>query len=278
MPRDVKAYVAAMDDMEPGDIVTVFTPDDTHFGIALEAVERGLHVLIAKPIVKTLSEHLMLAEAARRSGVLVAMEVHKRWDPIYADARDRIRQLGEFSFFSSFMSQPKSQLQTFRTWAGRSSDISYYLNAHHIDFNVWSVSHVARPVSVIAMASTGVAKAEGIDTEDTITLGTQWENFSTRIARFGVLYGQLDRTEERRAFAAAVLLPGAKGRSADRPGASRLHISDRCGRFFVAQSAVHEVHAGCTGIFFGPVGLRLSEHRSICGRRTADSHGSGETG
>jgi D-galacturonate reductase len=173
IPRDMKAYLRAMD------IVTVFTPDDTHFGIAIEAVERGLHVLIAKPIVKTLSEHLALADAARRSGVLVAMEVHKRWDPIYADARDRIRQLGDFSFFSSFMSQPKSQLQTFRTWAGRSSDISYYLNAHHIDFNVWSVSHVARPVSVTAMASTGVAKAEGIDAEDTITLGTQWENFTT---------------------------------------------------------------------------------------------------
>jgi D-galacturonate reductase len=176
---DPKAYLRAMDELEPGDIVTVFTPDDTHFGIALEAVERGLHVLIAKPIVKTLDEHLTLAEAARRSGVLVAMEVHKRWDPIYADARDRIRQLGDFSFFSSFMSQPKSQLQTFRSWAGRSSDISYYLNAHHIDFNVWSVSHIARPISVTAIASTGVAKAEGIDAEDTITLGTQWENTKT---------------------------------------------------------------------------------------------------
>ena len=120
----------------------------------MEAVDRGLHVLIAKPIVKTLEEHLTLADAARRSGVLVAMEVHKRWDPIYADARDRIRQLGEFSFFSSFMSQPKYQLQTFRSWAGKSSDISYYLNAHHIDFNVWSVSHIARPLSVTALAST----------------------------------------------------------------------------------------------------------------------------
>lgn len=171
-----KAYLAAMDRLQPGDIVTVFTPDDTHFSIAMEAVDRGLHTLIAKPIVKTLEEHISLAEAARRSGVLVAMEVHKRWDPIYADARDRIRQLGEFSFFSSFMSQPKYQLETFRSWAGKSSDISYYLNAHHIDFNVWSVGHVARPISVTALASCGVAKKQGIDAEDTITLGVQWEN------------------------------------------------------------------------------------------------------
>jgi D-galacturonate reductase len=179
MHVDAKAYLAAMDRLEPGDVVTVFTPDDTHFAIAMEAVDRGLHVLIAKPIVKTLEEHLALAEAARRSGVLVAMEVHKRWDPIYADARDRIRQLGEFSFFSSFMSQPKYQLETFRSWAGKSSDISYYLNAHHIDFNVWSVGHVARPLSVTALASCGVAKAQGIDAEDTITLGVQWENIES---------------------------------------------------------------------------------------------------
>jgi D-galacturonate reductase len=122
---------------------------------------------------------MTLAAAARRNGVLVAMEVHKRWDPIYADARDRIRQLGEFSFFTSFMSQPKYQLETFRSWAGKSSDISYYLNAHHIDFNVWSVSHVARPLFVTALASCGVARGQGIDAEDTITLGVQWENIES---------------------------------------------------------------------------------------------------
>jgi D-galacturonate reductase len=176
---DPQVYLAAMDELAPGDMVTIFTPDDTHFAIAMEAVDRGLHVLIAKPIVKTLEEHLTLAEAARRRGVLVAMEVHKRWDPIYADARDRIRTLGEFSFFSSFMSQPKYQLDTFRSWAGKSSDISYYLNAHHIDFNVWSVSHIARPLSVTALASTGVAKKLDIDAEDTITLGVQWENIDS---------------------------------------------------------------------------------------------------
>jgi D-galacturonate reductase len=74
------------------------------------------------------------------------------------------------------MSQPKSQLETFRAWAGKSSDISYYLNAHHVDFNVWSVAHMARPVSVTALASTGVASRLGIDAEDTITLAVQWQN------------------------------------------------------------------------------------------------------
>lgn len=93
--------------------------------------------------------------------------------------RDRIRELGDFSYFSSYMSQPKSQLETFRAWAGKSSDISYYLNAHHIDFHVWAVSHMARPRRVYAAASTGCARRRGLDTEDTISLTVTWENLES---------------------------------------------------------------------------------------------------
>lgn len=176
--RDPLAYRSALNELSPGDIVTIFTPDDTHFAIARDAVEKGCHVLIAKPLVKTLDEHLELLELASSKNVLVAMEVHKRWDPIYRDARDRIRKLGDFSYFNSYMSQPKTQLETFRAWAGKSSDISYYLNAHHIDFHVWSVGEFARPVSVHASSATGVATGQGIETEDTIALTVKWENGS----------------------------------------------------------------------------------------------------
>ena len=97
-----------------------------------------MHVLITKPPTKTLNDHELLVSEALKAKVLAAVEVHKRYDPIYIDARDRIsRNLGPFSFFSSYMSQPKRQLETFRAWAGKNSDISYYLNSHHIDFHVW---------------------------------------------------------------------------------------------------------------------------------------------
>jgi D-galacturonate reductase len=175
---DPVAYRRAIADMQPGDVAIIFTPDDTHFEIAMHAVQAGLHVLIAKPIVKTLEEHLRLATAAESGNVLVAMEVHKRWDPLYIDARDRIRGIGDFSFFQSYMSQPKSQLETFRRWAGTASDISYYLNAHHIDFHVWATAGRARPCSVRATAATGVAHGKDIDTEDTIALMVQWQNTS----------------------------------------------------------------------------------------------------
>ena len=43
-----------------------------------------MHVLVTKPPVKTLREHNELAELARQAGRLCAIEVHKRFDPIYA--------------------------------------------------------------------------------------------------------------------------------------------------------------------------------------------------
>jgi D-galacturonate reductase len=112
--------------------------------------------------------------------VLVVIEVHKRYDPVYNDAKNRIQKLGDFSYFTSYMSQPKFQLETFKSWAGKSSDISFYLNSHHVDFHLWAVSKFARPTRVFATCSTGVAKEKiGVDAEDTITLTVEFENMTS---------------------------------------------------------------------------------------------------
>jgi D-galacturonate reductase len=177
---DPLSYIVALDSFKRGDAVTIFTPDDTHFDITMAAIVRGLHVLVTKPAVKTLEHHQMLHEAAVRNNVIVCVEVHKRYDQIYGDARDKIQGLGPFSYLYSYMSQPKHQLDTFRAWAGKSSDISYYLNSHHIDFHEWAVGETSRPIAVTAIASKGLALSKfDIDCEDTITLTVQWENIET---------------------------------------------------------------------------------------------------
>jgi predicted dehydrogenase len=130
------AYQDALKVLPRGSAVTIFTPDDTHFDIAMACVAAGMHVLVAKPVVKTLAHHRALMAAAREHNVLVVVEVHKRYDPFYTDCRDRIATLGDFSYMHAYMSQPKMQLQTFSSWLGSgASDISYYLNCHHIDFH-----------------------------------------------------------------------------------------------------------------------------------------------
>jgi len=178
--KDDTAYQKALAQMPKGSAVMIFTPDDTHFQIAKDALEAGMHVLVAKPLVKTVHEHQILAELSQKNNLLVMLEVHKRFDPIYADAVDQIRTFGEFSYFNAYMSQPKRQLETFKAWAGISSDISYYLNAHHIDLLVWALEGIATPLNVYATASTGVADTKlQREVEDTITLTVQWENIQS---------------------------------------------------------------------------------------------------
>jgi D-galacturonate reductase len=113
----------AIDKLHPGDAVVIFTPDNTHYAIARYAIERRLHVLITKPATQLLSHHLDLIDLSIKYNVVCFVEHHKRYDPVYSDARARAKTLGEFNFFNAWMSQPKSQLETFRAWAGKDSDI-----------------------------------------------------------------------------------------------------------------------------------------------------------
>jgi D-galacturonate reductase len=71
--------------LDPGSAVTIFTPDDTHYDIALYAVQRGVHVMLAKPAVMTGKQHFQLVQEAKKMGVLVCVEFHKRWINIAID-------------------------------------------------------------------------------------------------------------------------------------------------------------------------------------------------
>ncbi|KPI44042.1 uncharacterized protein AB675_6263 [Cyphellophora attinorum] len=175
---DPEAYKAAIDALPAGSAITIFTPDSTHYPIAKYAIERKIHVMITKPATQLLSHHLELLTLSRQHGVFVYIEHHKRFDPAYLDAKHRaVNQLGDFNYWYSYMSQPKSQLATFKAWAGKDSDISYYLNSHHVDICAWIVGSLGwHPAVVRASASRGIAEAEGCveGTEDTITLLVDW--------------------------------------------------------------------------------------------------------
>lgn len=170
-----QAFHTAIQSFQKGDVAIIFTPDDSHYEIALACIQHGMHVMITKPIVQTLEHHQTLMQEALKQDVLVAVEVHKRLDPFYADARDKTRSLGDFNYLYAYMSQPQHQLETFKAWAGKSSDISYYLNSHHIDWTEWTLHEKCKPVLVTASASHGIAdKIVNRTCEDSITLTVQW--------------------------------------------------------------------------------------------------------
>ena len=179
----------AIDALSPGDAITIFTPDTTHYPVALYAIRHGIHVLITKPAVKHLAEHQKLLREACKHKVFIFIEHHKRFDPAYADARARAKTLGQFNYFYSYMSQPKSQLETFKAWAGKDSDISYYLNSHHVDICESMVPDY-KPVKVTGSGSSGIAEDLGCvaGTEDTISLLVEWEKRDESTKRATAVY------------------------------------------------------------------------------------------
>jgi len=69
--QDFRKMFDEMDDKI--DAVLVSTPDHAHFPIAMEAVKRGKHVYVQKPMCNTISEVRALHAAAKEAGVVTQM-------------------------------------------------------------------------------------------------------------------------------------------------------------------------------------------------------------
>jgi predicted dehydrogenase len=69
----------------PGvDAVAIATPPDTHFPLALEAVDSGRHVLCEKPFTTDAAQAAQLVAAIQRVGVVGALGHEFRWNPARA--------------------------------------------------------------------------------------------------------------------------------------------------------------------------------------------------
>jgi predicted dehydrogenase len=63
-----RAYADYRDVLDGVDAVSIATPTPLHYPIARECLERGVHVLVEKPITTTLEEARSLVEVATRTG------------------------------------------------------------------------------------------------------------------------------------------------------------------------------------------------------------------
>ena len=71
------------------DAVIIAAPDKLHVPLSLEAVGRGMHVLLEKPVAPSEAEYRLLMDAAARSGAIVTPCLEMRYHPYYR----RIREL-----------------------------------------------------------------------------------------------------------------------------------------------------------------------------------------
>jgi predicted dehydrogenase len=73
------------------DAVTVAVPTESHLDVALAFIERGVHVLVEKPLARTVEEADRLVNAAAVRGVTLAVGHTERFNPAVAEARRLLR-------------------------------------------------------------------------------------------------------------------------------------------------------------------------------------------
>ncbi|MDW8065490.1 MAG: Gfo/Idh/MocA family oxidoreductase [Anaerolineae bacterium] len=76
------------------DAVDICTPTPTHAEYALEAIRRGKHVLVEKPIARTLQEATAMVRAAQQSGVILMVAHEQRFEPDCRRAWEIVRAGG----------------------------------------------------------------------------------------------------------------------------------------------------------------------------------------
>jgi predicted dehydrogenase len=81
------------------DCVLVVTPPGTHHEVVMEALERGKHVLVEKPLDTTLSGACVLVEAARRAGRTLMVSQNYRFNAPFRAAQRLVESgvLGELA-------------------------------------------------------------------------------------------------------------------------------------------------------------------------------------
>jgi predicted dehydrogenase len=76
--------------LDRADVVSIVTPTETHAAIACEFLEKGVHVLVEKPIARTLEEADKMIATAQKSGAKIMVGHLERYNPAMVALRPHV--------------------------------------------------------------------------------------------------------------------------------------------------------------------------------------------
>ncbi len=130
------------------DVLVVATPDDLHYAPTMAALRAGADVLVEKPLCLRLSEADEIIATAQTAGLVVAADMHKRYDPMVRKLfQEVVPRMGEVNYVEAVLEEPLQVATEVFQWAARSNPFSY-VGCHWTDV----VQHYlgVRPLSVHA--------------------------------------------------------------------------------------------------------------------------------
>jgi predicted dehydrogenase len=186
-----KAYATGLDAVRDPqvDVIHICTPNSLHVEVAKAALEAGKHVVCEKPLATSLSDARMLADIAKRKGLVATVPFVNRFHPMAREARERVQsdETGRLyfihgSYLQDWLLEPGDTNWRVDAAAGGSSRAFADIGSHLCDLVEWVsgerltslIAVMGRPIAQRASAQGRVAfaRAEGsaidknVDTED----------------------------------------------------------------------------------------------------------------
>lgn len=161
------------------DSVIISVPHKLHGGIAVKALERGLNVLVEKPVDVSVSSALKVNKAAEKSGRVFAIMFNQRTNSHYIHAHDLVRkkEIGELKsvrwiITNWYRTQAYYDSGEWRgTWNGEGGGVLINQSPHNLDLLQWICG---MPKALTAFCSIG--KYHNIEVEDEASLFLEFQN------------------------------------------------------------------------------------------------------
>lgn len=158
------------------DGVAIVTPDHLHREIAIEIANQGIHMLVQKPLDVTMTGAVEMVKAAKENNVLLYVDFHKRFDPIYIQLKKDIEQgkMGKVQY-GYIWAENRIVVPSvwFKAWAENSSP-AWFLGIHWFDMIYWLLK--IKPKKIYATAVRDKLVKLGINTIDSIQIKIELEN------------------------------------------------------------------------------------------------------
>lgn len=146
-------------------IVSIATPDFAHTDHVVNAAESGKNILVEKPLATTVEDCEKILAAVHKAGVLLMVDFHNRWNPVFSKARASIEagEIGELALLSLRLNNTVFVPTEMLRWASQSS-VAWFVGSHCVDLvRFLSGEEVAK---VYCVKKSRILKAAGIDTAD----------------------------------------------------------------------------------------------------------------
>lgn len=156
------------------DVLAVATPDHLHTQPILAALAKGVHVLTEKPMCLSIQESDEIIEAAKAANCIVAVDMHKRYDPDHLRIRDDIQnRIGAPLYGTAYLEEPLEVSTSTFKWV-ESSDPFSYVGPHWTDL-IWSY-YKSKPVSLTAVGQKKRLIRDGINAYDAVQVRVDFDN------------------------------------------------------------------------------------------------------